>query len=258
MELNLNGRTALIFGSTQGIGQAIAEKFAAEGANVILVGRNQEKLEAIRAGLKGNEGHDTLVVDQEDIASIEAGAEKLKGKVVDILINNTGGPNPGLVSEEPWENFEMAITKQLRCSQTFVSAIMPGMKERNFGRIVNIISTSVKIPIYGLGVSNTVRGAVASWAKTLSLEVAADGITVNNLLPGFIRTGRLQQIVENNARKSGRPMDDVRQEMEKSVPVGRFGEPGEMAAMALFICSDMAGYINGTSIRVDGGRTGSI
>lgn len=257
MELNLNGKTALVFGSTQGIGHAIASKFAADGAKVILVGRNAKKLEQALAQLE-NEGHGMLVVDQEDVTSIEAGADKLKDQKIDILINNTGGPNPGLVSEESWQNFEMAITKQLRCSQTFAATLLPGMQQRKFGRIVNIISTSVKVPIPGLGVSNTVRGAMASWAKTLSMEVASDGITVNNLLPGFIRTGRLQQIIESNAEKSGRPMEVVRAEMEKSVPTGRFGEPNEMAAMALFLCSDQAAYINGTSIRVDGGRTGSI
>lgn len=257
MELNLNGKTALVFGSTQGIGHAIASKFAAEGAMVILVGRNTKKLEQALTQLE-NGGHGILVVDQENVTSIEAGADQLKDQKIDILVNNTGGPNPGLVSEESWQNFEMAITKQLRCSQTFAAMLLPGMRLRKFGRIVNIISTSVKVPIPGLGVSNTVRGAMASWAKTLSMEVASDGITVNNLLPGFIKTGRLQQIIESNAEKSGRPMEVVRTEMEKSVPTGRFGEPSEMAAMALFLCSDQAAYINGTSIRVDGGRTGSI
>lgn len=257
MELNLNGKTALVFGSTQGIGHAIATKFAQEGAKVILAGRNAEKLEKVRLSL-ANDGHQTLTVDQGQPASIEAGAKALEGKVVDVLLNNTGGPDPGLVSEESWENFEIAITKQLRCSQTFVSAILPGMRERKFGRILNIISTSVKVPIYGLGVSNTVRGAVASWAKTLSMEVAKEGVTVNNLLPGFIKTGRLQQIIENTAKKSGRTMDEVRLEMENAIPAGRFGAPEEMAAMALFLCSKEAAYVNGTSIRVDGGRTGSI
>lgn len=257
MELNLNGKTAVVFGSTQGIGHAIASRFAEEGAKVILVGRSKEKLASGIAALP-HTGHDMLVVDQGDVASIDAGAKKLSVKSIDILVNNTGGPNPGLVSEESWQNFEMALTKQLRCSQTFVTALLPGMRERKFGRIVNIISTSVKVPIPGLGVSNTVRGAVASWAKTLSMEVARDGVTVNNLLPGFIKTGRLQQIIESNAKKSGRPAADVRAEMEKSVPAGRFGEPSEMAAMALFLCTDHAAYINGTSIRVDGGRTGSI
>lgn len=257
MDLNLNGKTALVFGSTQGIGNAIASKFAAEGAKVILVGRNAEKLEQTKKDLSG-EGHDTLVVDQSDVASIEAGAALLTDRKIDILVNNTGGPDPGLVSEETWENFDMAITKQLRCSQTFAKTILPGMRERKFGRIINIISTSVKIPIYGLGVSNTIRGAIASWAKTLSLEVAADGVTVNNILPGFIRTGRLQQIIENNARKSGKSVEEVSTNMKKSVPTGRFGEPEEMANMALFLSSDAAGYVNGTSIQVDGGRTGSI
>ncbi len=255
--MNLNGRTALVFGSTQGIGNAIASRFAAEGARVILVGRDQQKLDEACSALEHN-GHETLVVDQEDVTSIEAGAEQLQDLEIDILVNNTGGPNPGLVSEESWSNFEMALTKQLRCSQTFATTVLPGMRERKFGRIVNIISTSVKVPIYGLGVSNTVRGAVASWAKTLSLEVAVDGVTVNNLLPGFIKTGRLQQVIESTAQKSGRSAEEVRADMERSVPAGRFGEPGEMAAMALFLCSNEAAYINGTSIRVDGGRTGSI
>ena len=255
--MNLNGKTALVFGSTQGIGHAIASKFAAEGAKVILVGRNADKLNVAVEQL-ANTGHGVLVVDQEDATSIEAGAKSLGGKVIDILVNNTGGPDPGLVSEESWQNFETALTKQLRCSQTFASILLPGMRQRKFGRILNIISTSVKVPIPGLGVSNTVRGAVASWAKTLSLEVAADGVTVNNLLPGFIRTGRLQQIIERNAQKADKPIEEVRKAMENSVPARRFGEPAEMAAVALFLCSDHAQYINGTSIRVDGGRTGSI
>ena len=257
MELTLSGRSALIFGSTQGIGHAIATLFAHEGATVTLVGRNPSSLQDLIATLDG-EGHNHLVVDQEDPESILAGAKQVSDKVYDIIVNNTGGPDPGLVSDESWGNFEKALTKQLRCSQEFTRAILPGMRQRKFGRVINIISTSVKVPIYGLGVSNTVRGAVASWAKTLSMEVGVDGITVNNLLPVFINTGRLKQIIDNQAVKSGKSPELVGQEMAKAVPVGRFGEPQEMAATALFLCSEHASYITGTSIRVDGGRTGSI
>ena len=257
MELNLEGRIALVFGSTQGIGNAIATGLAEEGAKVILVGRNETSLANALSKLAGM-GHETLIVDQEDPESIDKGADQIRDKTIDIIVNNTGGPNPGRVSEEPWENFEKALTKQLRCSQTFITAILPGMRDRKFGRVLNVISTSVKVPIPGLGVSNTVRGAMASWAKTLSMEVAIDGITVNNILPGFIKTGRLDQILQNRATKEGKSVEEISLEMKKSVPVGRFGDPKEMAAMALFLCSDHAGYITGTSIRIDGGRTGSI
>lgn len=257
MELNLSGRRALVFGATQGIGHAIASLFAQEGATVTLVGRNENSLQQMLADLHG-EGHSSLVVDQEDPLSIEEGATKVKDQAFDIIVNNTGGPDPGLVVDEGWENFEKALTKQLRCSQAFTTSLLPGMRQRKFGRVINIISTSVKIPIYGLGVSNTVRGAMASWSKTLSLEVAADGVTVNNILPGFINTSRLQQIIDNKAAKTGKSVEETGSEMAKSVPMGRFGEPREMAAMALFLCSDLASYITGTSTPVDGGRTGSI
>ncbi len=257
MLLSLEGRVAMVCGSTQGIGLGIATAFATAGAKIILSARSEAKMQKVIADLPGS-GHHHIVLDQEDPKNIAAAASQLRTMPIDILVNNTGGPDPGLVSEEKWENFDRAITKQLRCSQELTLAAIPNMRAGQFGRIINIISTSVKIPIPGLGVSNTVRGAVASWAKTLSMEVAPWGITVNNILPGFIHTQRLSQIARNNAKRDQMTEDQVLKVMADSVPTKAIGKVSDIAALAVFLSSSYASYINGTSIPVDGGRTGSI
>ncbi|MBI3481382.1 MAG: SDR family oxidoreductase [Bacteroidetes bacterium] len=177
---------------------------------------------------------------------------------IHILINNTGGPPAGQAIDANPEDFLSAINAHLICSQILVQACLPSMKKNKYGRIINIISTSVKIPIKGLGVSNTVRGAMASWSKTLSLELAPFGITVNNVLPGSTKTGRIESIIQTRAQKSGRAPEEIRQEMIDEVPAGRMAEPSEVAAAVAFLSSPAAGYINGVNLPVDGGRTGSL
>jgi 3-oxoacyl-[acyl-carrier protein] reductase len=173
-------------------------------------------------------------------------------------VNNTGGPPPGQAIDSSPDAFVHAFTSHLLCNHILVQALIDGMKKDNYGRIINVISTSVKVPIRGLGVSNTIRGAVASWAKTLSLELGPFGITVNNVLPGATMTGRLKSIIQANAEKSNKSMEEIKQAMIKEIPAGRISEPEEVASLIAFLASPAASYINGTSIPVDGGRTGSI
>lgn len=258
MDLNLSGRRALVCGSSQGMGRSIAEELARNGARVTLLARNEESLQDVLKGLEGK-GHDYLIANFDDIDQVQDVVEKgLQSGSYQILINNSGGPAPGPLSEANLEQFEVAISRHLHVSHILVQAVLEGMKDAKYGRIVNIISTSVKVPIPGLGVSNTVRGAMASWAKTLATELGEYGITVNNILPGFINTGRIESLINNRSNLSGRTQEDIKKEMEKSIPAKRFGEPGEIADYATFLCSPSGAYINGTSVRVDGGRTGSI
>lgn len=257
MNIDLTGKKALVCGATQGIGLAIAQELAQSGASVVIAGRSDEKINAALGTLVGP-GHQSLSLDQSNISSIEDAAGEVANSSIDILVNNTGGPDPGLVSEEVWDNFELALTKQLRCSHLLTQASLSHMKANKFGRVINVISTSVKIPIYGLGVSNTVRGAISSWSKTLSLEVANSGITINNILPGFIDTGRLKQIIDNKSDLNKESSEQIMQKMIQTVPRGRFGMPSELGYLAVFLSSEYAAYITGTSIPVDGGKTGSF
>ncbi|MEM9329243.1 MAG: SDR family oxidoreductase, partial [Bacteroidota bacterium] len=232
-------------------------RLAESGAKITLASRNEARLTQLKSELPDGP-HDYLVLDQSKVSDLEEAADRLKNLAVDILINNTGGPDPGLVHAEPWSKFEQALTQQLRCAHLLSTAALPHMQGQGYGRIVNVISTSVKIPIYGLGVSNTVRGAMASWSKTLSMEVAAQGITVNNILPGFIETGRLKQIVQNRSEQTGRTYDDIAKEMQESVPAKRFGQIEEIGSLAVFLCGAEASYITGTNIPIDGGKTGTF
>ncbi|MDQ3494097.1 MAG: SDR family oxidoreductase, partial [Pseudomonadota bacterium] len=177
---------------------------------------------------------------------------------VHILVNNTGGPPGGLAHAAEAAAFLDAFNKHLVAGQTLLQAVLPGMRAARWGRILNVVSTSVREPIAGLGVSNTVRGAVAAWAKTLSRELAGDGITVNNVLPGYTETGRIAQILRDRAAREGRSEDEVAADMRATVPAGRFAKPEETAAVIAFLCSPAAGYVNGVSLAVDGGRMQSI
>ena len=259
MNIQLEGRNALVCGSTQGIGLAIAMQFAEMGANVTLLARNEESLQKAIAGLpdNGSQAHSILVADFSEPLQVLATIENHLAKVqkFHILVNNTGGPAPGPVHKAKTEDFLKALTQHLFASQHLVQALLPGMKEEKFGRIINIISTSVKQPIEGLGVSNTVRGAMASWAKTLATEVAEFGVTVNNILPGATTTDRLAQIITNKSKAGKVEEDIVQKEMLKEIPAKRFAKPEEIAFLAGFLASKLAGYITGTSIAVDGGRT---
>lgn len=261
MNLDLKGKRAIVCGSTQGIGKATAIELALLGAHITLIARNESKLEAVKNELPVMHGqrHEYLIADfnfpEQLKLNIVAYSEK---NLSHILINNTGGPPGGSVLSAKIEDFLSGFSAHLLCNQILVQALVPGMKQAGFGRVINIISTSVKIPIQGLGVSNTVRGAVANWAKTLSVELAPFGITVNNILPGATLTGRLVEIIKNKSEKTGRSFDELKQEMIDEIPAGRFSEAHEIAAAAAFLASPAAGYINGINFAVDGGRTGSL
>lgn len=258
MDLDLTNKRALVCGSSQGMGKAIAKELARHGAKVTLFARNKNLLEEVLEELEGA-GHNYIVADFDKLDQVKKEvSEALKGGDYHLLINNTGGPAPGSLVESTIDQFEVALTRHLYVSQSLVQLLLDGMKMANYGRIVNIISTSVKVPILNLGVSNTVRGAMASWAKTLANELGPHGITVNNILPGFINTGRIESLIKNKSNASSLTPQEVRSTMEQSIPAQRFGEPEEIAAYATFLCSPSGAYINGTSLRVDGGRTGSI
>jgi 3-oxoacyl-[acyl-carrier protein] reductase len=260
MDLNLIGKNAIVCGSTQGIGKASAIELARLGASVTLVARNEEKLKnTVKELPTTSQSHNYIVADFDSPEDVKQKIEAFASKhSVHILINNTGGPAGGLAIDANPNDFVKAFSNHLLCNQILVQALVPGMKKEKYGRIVNIISTSVKIPLKGLGVSNTIRGAVANWSKTLSFELAQFGITVNNVLPGATMTGRLETIINTNAQKTGKSSEDVMKDMVKEIPAGRIGEPQEVAAAVAFLASPAASYINGINIPVDGGRTGSL
>ena len=259
MNLDLNGKRALVCGSTQGIGRASAIELAKLGASVTLLARDEAKLAGVLAELQtsANQMHNYLIADFSFPEHVQSALESLE-KPVHILINNTGGPPPGQAIDATTDAFVKAFTSHLLCNHILVQSVVEGMKEENYGRIINVISTSVKVPIRGLGVSNTTRGAVASWAKTLSLELAPFGITVNNVLPGASMTGRLKGVIQANADKAGKTYEEAKKAMILDIPAGRISEPEEVASLIAFLATPAAGYINGTSIPVDGGRTGAI
>lgn len=259
MNLDLKNKNAIVCGSTQGIGEASAIELAKLGANITLIARNQSKLQDVLGSLDTSQAqkHNFLVVDFNDSVSLK---EKLN-EITDtyhILINNTGGPAAGLISEANQQLFEDAFKMHLVNNQILVQKVVEGMKKVGFGRIINILSTSVKAPIPGLGVSNTIRAAVANWAKTLSIELGSRGITVNNILPGFTNTNRLKNIIINKANKQQKSIDEVSIIMRSSVPANRFGEAFEVANAIAFLCTPAAAYINGINLPVDGGRTQSL
>lgn len=261
MDLDLRGKRAIVCGSTRGIGKAVAVELALLGAAVTAVARNEAGLQSTLAELSDAHGqrHEYLVADFNEpeklksIVRIYAG-----GNVVHILVNNTGGPPAGLAIDAEPEDFLQAFSAHLICNQILVQAVAPGMKSAGYGRVINIISTSVKIPIPGLGVSNTIRGAVANWSKTISQELAPFGITVNNVLPGATMTDRLEEVLRGKAEKTGKSFDEVREQMIREIPAGRLASPHEVAGAVAFLASPAAGYINGINLTVDGGRTGSL
>ncbi|GAB5400636.1 MAG: SDR family oxidoreductase [Aureisphaera sp.] len=261
MNLDLTQKNALVCGSSAGIGKASALELASMGAAITLVARNEDKLKDVLTELSTEHGqkHGYLVADFTKPSELK---EKLLNATLQknyhILINNTGGPKGGTAYAAEVAEFENAFKMHLVCNQILVQSVVPGMELNGYGRIINIISTSVKQPIEGLGVSNTIRGAVANWSKTLSVELGPKGITVNNVLPGFTATDRLDDIVANAARKTNRTEDEAIDFMKKLVPVRRFAQPHEVANAVAFLSSPAAGYINGINLPVDGGRTKSL
>ncbi|MGY0425799.1 MAG: SDR family oxidoreductase [Polaribacter sp.] len=258
MHLNIQNKNALVCGSTQGIGKASAIGLAQEGVNVTLIARNEEKLKAVLAELPNNkQQHNYIVADFSNPQELK---EKMEASNLNfhILVNNTGGPVAGFIFNAKLEEFERAFTQHLKSNHVLVQAIVPFMKEVGFGRIINVISTSVKQPLDGLGVSNTIRGAVASWSKTLANELGQFGITVNNVLPGATNTERLNEIIKNKAKKTGLSVDAVSNNMMHASPAKRFAKPEEIANAVVFLASEKASFINGINVPVDGGRTKSL
>jgi 3-oxoacyl-[acyl-carrier protein] reductase len=260
--MDLTGRHALVGGGSQGIGRAAAQELAELGASVTLLARSADSLAAAAASLpSGHDGqhHDWRAVDMLDTAALRRTVNAIVAAApVHILINNTGGPPGGAAQDATVDAFVTAFRQHLLANQTVLQTVLPGMRAGGYGRIVNVISTSVKEPIAGLGVSNTVRAAVAAWAKTLASELAADGITVNNVLPGYTRTQRLDSLLAARAAASGRSAEAIAQDILSGVPAGRFGEALEIGAVIAFLCTPAAAYVNGVSIAVDGGRTRAL
>lgn len=257
MNIDLKGKNALVCGSSKGIGKAAAFELAGLGANITLVSRSADKMASIAHQLAhvGGQHHDFLAADFTNPQDLK---KKVRGltavKPIHILINNTGGPPSGPIVDAEEIDFMNAYTAHLICNHLLAKAVIPGMRREGYGRIINVISTSVKAPLPGLGVSNTVRAAVANWAKTLANELGPDGITVNNILPGATNTDRLQEIIEQKASKSGRSKLEVMADMQQSIPLRRFAEPEEVGAAIAFLASPAAAYITGVALAVDGGR----
>lgn len=252
----------MVGGSTQGIGKAIAVHLALLGVNVILLARNMQSLKQVKNELDTSAGqeHQLLCVDFLDTDRFERVVReyiKTSG-TIHILVNNTGGPAPGPIHSANTEQFREAFYQHLICNHILVQNLLPGMESEGYGRIINIISTSVKQPLPNLGVSNTVRGAVANWSKTLAGEVASKGITVNNVLPGATYTRRLEAIISKRAEREGKSEQLVKEEMEREIPAGRFGRPEEIAKAVGFLAGPDASYINGINLPVDGGRTACL
>ena len=261
MNLDLTGKTALVCGSTQGLGYASAVELALLGCSVILMARNEEKLQEVVRTLDAAKGqsHQYLVADFTDANEVKSVIDDFVPKnTIHILVNNTGGPAGGPALTAKAADFLAAFNNHLINNHTLTQAVVPGMKTAGFGRIINIISTSVKIPIAGLGVSNTIRGAVASWAKTLATELGPFGITVNNVLPGFTKTSRAEYVISNKAKNTGSSEDEVLAGFVAEIPAGRIGLPEEFGAAVAFLCSPAAAYINGVNLPVDGGRLGCL
>jgi len=261
MDISLKDKTAVICGSSQGIGFAAAKVLAMLGANCILIARDEVKLKEAVSHLSASEGqkHSYQVADFSELKTVEQAINHIiKDHTVHVLINNTGGPKSGPIIEAEISDFENAFRQHLSCNHVLVNAVLGGMKGAGYGRIINIISTSVRTPLQNLGVSNTIRAAVASWAKTLSNEIGAFGITVNNVLPGLTETARLASLVQASAKSLNIEEEKAAAQMAATVPMKRFGQPEEIANVIAFLASPAASYVNGTSIPVDGGRTPTV
>lgn len=262
MKLDLTGRHALVCGASRGIGRSAAEALAALGADVTVLARDRDALDALTRTLPkihSAQRHGWLTADVVDGTALRTAVDSIvSAHPVQILVNNTAGPAPGTALGASAEQFLESFQRHLLANHALLQATVGGMKVAGYGRVINVISTSVKEPIRNLGVSNTVRGAVASWAKTLAGELAAHGITVNNVLPGFTRTQRLEQIIEERVSATGKPRAEIEAGMLATVPAARFAEPAEIGAAIAFLASPAAAYINGVNLPVDGGRTQSL
>ena len=244
MDFGLTGKKALVIGASRGLGAASATLLAAEGAHVIA---------ASRSGMVPADDMEGVALNLSDAASVEAMTKRIADEGVDILINNCGGPPAGPAKGQSTAAWQTAFDVMATPLFQLTDAALPGMTTRGWGRIVTIGSSGVIQPISGLALSNGVRGAIAGWSKTLSSEVAEAGITVNMVLPGRIATDRVAELDSSKAKKSGSTLEDVQKASRKTIPVGRYGAPEEFGAVVAFLCSQQAGYVTGSMIRVDGG-----
>lgn len=262
MDLNLVGKRALVGGASQGLGAACARQLAAQGAEIIALARSEDKLVELVGQLPANQGqkHSYICADTADLPHLatEVRAQLEDGGAISIWVNNTGGPAPGPAHLASPEEFTHAFAQHLPGSQMLLQLLLPGMREAGYGRIINVLSTSVKTPLPNLGVSNSIRAAMANWAKTLSRELAMDGITVNNVLPGLTRTARLESLLTYRAQASGKSEQEVEQDILADVPIRRFAEAEEFANAVGFLAAPAAAYINGINLPVDGGATASL
>ncbi len=262
MDLSLIGKRALVCGSSGGIGEAIAKLYADQGAEVILFARNKEKLHTVCSALSKseNQNHQFIVADfdqPKQVESVLISFQQKDPKPIHIVVHNSGGPPLGPLPEASADDLRIAFNRLLVSAQLISRLLIEGMRKEAYGRIINVISTSVKEPLHGFGVSNTIRAAVANWGKTMSNELAKDGITVNNLLPGSTATDRMTEIIGFRAKKRGVTFNEVMEEMKASIPAGRLASPEEIANAAAFLASPAASYITGINLPVDGGRTRS-
>ncbi|MBD1552937.1 SDR family oxidoreductase [Pseudomonas typographi] len=261
MNLGLEGKRALVLGASRGLGLAIARSLAAEGAEVVLCGRDEAALQAAVAGISAQGGRASAArLDLADAQQRRATLEQLlaQGKGFDILINNGGGPAPGAISAVEPDSWRQAFESMIVALFEVTNLVLPGMRERGWGRIINIVSSGVVQPIPNLGVSNALRASVVGWAKTLAAEVAAQGVTVNAVIPGRIATERVGQLDEAAAKRGNTTAEAVAEASRKTIPMGRYGNPEEFADTVVFLASERASYITGSTVRVDGGMIRSI
>jgi 3-oxoacyl-[acyl-carrier protein] reductase len=259
MEISLLNKRAFVGGSSQGIGFSIAERMAACGATVTLTSRNEAKLKVALAQLPTPKGqkHDYCVIDFGDLEALKVVLADYQAQTVEnpvaILVLNSGGPPPATAYQATPAQYQTYFNESVMANQMLVQTFVPAMQQRQFGRILTILSLVVKQPKLDLGISNTVRAGIANWAKALSMELGNSGITVNNLLPGFIQTKRLEQLMGVRAQKANVSTEKVIAQLATSIPAARIGAPEDLGNMAAFLASDLASYINGVNIPIDGG-----
>lgn len=262
MELGIRGKVALVAAASRGLGRAVAEELAAEGASLILCARNQQTISETSEAISRATGVPTLAVEADvsvrgDITKLVNSGLQRFGRI-DILVTNGGGPPAGRFEQLTAEQWESSTRLTLFSAIELARAVLPGMKQRGWGRILNITSIAVKQPVENLILSNSLRAGVTGFARTLANEVAADGITVNNILPGYTRTERVEELAQMMAEKEGITAAEFKAKWEQEIPMRRLGEPREFAALAAFLVSEKAAYITGTSVQVDGGWVRSL